>query len=992
MKLPQPIFGIEPLEARIAPATFLVTNTLDSGPGSLRQAILDANASTGTDSVSISLPNLSIIQLKSVLPAITETLHIAPTLTSSRIGLDGSMAIGQSGVNLGSGLVLLGSASSNSSIKGLAIYGFDIAGIEIVDSSSNRISGNYLGLNVFGNLTTFRMAAGVLVNDGSANQIGFGQAGNSIGGNDVGVRITGGADNTVVDYNWIGVTNSSTYSSARSNDTGILVESATKTQIGALGGNTIAGNQSFGIKLAASATNTTIFRNKIGSPTLSPATWTGTQEWGIFIDGANATTIGSGTYQPRPGQGNEISGNSAGGIWIRTGSGPGTTQIAGNIIGIGSSENVSRHYENGGPGILVTTRLDGETFPPQSLQISSNLISGNVGAGIELRCFGRSQPTTIDGNLIGADLRGTAPIGNAAGIIVDGTDAVTIGAKTANTIVASGQEGILIKNSTNVTVLNSNIGFSSFLPNSSEFANGGDGIRLLEVGLVKISGNQIFHNGGDGIFLDGKIPGNRGLTPNVSITGNGIGTHPKFSGTTTNAGSGIHILEANADFQNPKPGVITIADNWVHAAFDDGIVVERSLGVQISDNDVVASGAALRLTNAAKTLVVGNDLLSLNDDGVILDQGTFETVFGTLEQGNRVEGKTTGLSIEAGSNNTVTGNVIRGMTVGIEIESGENNLISRNSFVVGDHGQLVDLGGDGVTPNDSLDADLGPNTLLNSPLLVSAAVTGGQTLLRGEYRGAANSDVRIEWHVNGVFFTEVNVHTDENGIAKLSLDFDQELPAGSSISASASIGLNTSEFSNHVEATVPPEVTVKGAAPGQKPLVQLRDAITGDVMLDHLAFGKSMLKGVKVATADVDGDGFTDLIATPRSGNGVVKVFSGLDGREIVRFSTSSNGQSIRSIAAGDLDGDGTIEVVVGQALKMGGPVSVYDALTGALEQRLTPFGFNTPDRLKLSLQDVDGDALPEIVVRAEIFGGSKKIVLDPISGHVERLARVVRG
>jgi hypothetical protein len=37
---------VNSLERRILPATFTVTNTLDSGPGSLRQAVLDANAST----------------------------------------------------------------------------------------------------------------------------------------------------------------------------------------------------------------------------------------------------------------------------------------------------------------------------------------------------------------------------------------------------------------------------------------------------------------------------------------------------------------------------------------------------------------------------------------------------------------------------------------------------------------------------------------------------------------------------------------------------------------------------------------------------------------------------------------------------------------------------------------------------------------------------------------------------------------------------------
>ena len=47
----RPLFRLRPrleaMEDRTLLSTFLVTNTADSGPGSLRQAILDSNADTG---------------------------------------------------------------------------------------------------------------------------------------------------------------------------------------------------------------------------------------------------------------------------------------------------------------------------------------------------------------------------------------------------------------------------------------------------------------------------------------------------------------------------------------------------------------------------------------------------------------------------------------------------------------------------------------------------------------------------------------------------------------------------------------------------------------------------------------------------------------------------------------------------------------------------------------------------------------------------------
>ncbi len=46
----------DPLRA----ATFTVLNTNDSGPGSLRQAILDANATPGADTIAFNIPGSGI--------------------------------------------------------------------------------------------------------------------------------------------------------------------------------------------------------------------------------------------------------------------------------------------------------------------------------------------------------------------------------------------------------------------------------------------------------------------------------------------------------------------------------------------------------------------------------------------------------------------------------------------------------------------------------------------------------------------------------------------------------------------------------------------------------------------------------------------------------------------------------------------------------------------------------------------------------------------
>jgi parallel beta-helix repeat protein len=64
-------------------ATFTVTNTNDSGPGSLRQAIIDANAAAGADTIVFALSPPATISLLSGLPSIQDALTITGLGASS---------------------------------------------------------------------------------------------------------------------------------------------------------------------------------------------------------------------------------------------------------------------------------------------------------------------------------------------------------------------------------------------------------------------------------------------------------------------------------------------------------------------------------------------------------------------------------------------------------------------------------------------------------------------------------------------------------------------------------------------------------------------------------------------------------------------------------------------------------------------------------------------------------------------------------------------
>jgi hypothetical protein len=76
---------LEGLEDRPTPAVFTVTNTADGGVHSLRQAILDSNATPGTDSIDLNIPGggVHVIPTASALPTITDPVNLDATISAS---------------------------------------------------------------------------------------------------------------------------------------------------------------------------------------------------------------------------------------------------------------------------------------------------------------------------------------------------------------------------------------------------------------------------------------------------------------------------------------------------------------------------------------------------------------------------------------------------------------------------------------------------------------------------------------------------------------------------------------------------------------------------------------------------------------------------------------------------------------------------------------------------------------------------------------------
>jgi hypothetical protein len=145
-------------------STFTVINTNDSGAGSFRQAILDANANAGADMIVFSIPGGGpySISLQSELPTVAESVTIDAT---TQPGFAGVPIVELNGANAGSAKGLVVSVS-NVVVRGLVINRFSDYCVRFMTSNQNNqnnniLEGNYIGIDSTGH--TAQGSLGVFV-------------------------------------------------------------------------------------------------------------------------------------------------------------------------------------------------------------------------------------------------------------------------------------------------------------------------------------------------------------------------------------------------------------------------------------------------------------------------------------------------------------------------------------------------------------------------------------------------------------------------------------------------------------------------------------------------------------------------------------------------------------------------------------------------------------------------------------------------------------
>lgn len=180
---------------------------------------------------------------------------------------------------------------------------------------------------------------------------------------------------------------------------------------------------------------------------------------------------------------------------------------------------------------------------------------------------------------------------------------------------------------------------------------------------------------------------------------------------------------------------------------------------------------------------------------------------------------------------------------------------------------------------------------------------------------------------------------------------------------------------------------VAGADAGGGPNVQAFDAQTRALEFSFFAFDPRFGGGARVAQGDVNGDGTADIVAAAGPGGGPdVHVFDGLDGRLLISFFAFDPGFAGGvNVAAGDVNADGFADIIAGADAGGGPAVNIFSGKDGTFLSGFFAFRTSFTGGVRVAAGDVNDDGFAEVMVAAGPGGIPQVRVFDGRTGDLLR-------
>lgn len=465
----------------------------------------------------------------------------------------------------------------------------------------------------------------------------------------------------------------------------------------------------------------------------------------------------------------------------------------------------------GGAGLLIHSNC-----------VVRGLVINRFGSGIAFESSSGPgvQGSIVEGNYLGTDITGSVALGNGVGVSV-GFDAfgVTIGGtvSAARNVVSGNRFGVIAGS------------FASTVTIQGNFI-GTDASGTADVGNVL---HGVLIGSGGAHVIGGPSPGARNIIsgndvagailfdsgPNL-VSGNFVGTDVTGTRPLGNGGTGIDA-----------EGSATITDNLVSANGGHGLAGSTLSALEVRQNRIGTNRDGTAALGNSRTGIFYSGIGQLTVDNLVSGNGEHGIFMGGMShvvQGNRIGTDITGtlplgnrgngvhmqdIANEIGGPDAGAGNIIAfnngdGVTVETFFASDFRNNALLSNAIFSNGGLGIDLGDDGVTPNDACDADTGGNDFQNFPGIAAVASTSSTTTIQGQLNSKPNTSYLLQFFSSAAadpsgfgegarFLGSTTVTTD----AACNASFTATLPApvapGHFVTATATDPLgSTSEFSN----------------------------------------------------------------------------------------------------------------------------------------------------------------------------------------------------
>jgi len=476
--------------------------------------------------------------------------------------------------------------------------------------------------------------------------------------------------------------------------------------------------------------------------------------------------------------------------------------VEGNFIGTDPTGTLSMPNL---VGVLVegAGNVIGGTTPAER-----NIISGNYYSGLNVQGFSPAlgsatgAPNVIEGNFIGTDVTGTQALGNgigtafnSVGLAISGATILGGSAPGAGNVISGNNGTAVTLSSTEGSVIQGNF-IGTDVTGTKKIGNGGPGIVINDNDFEATSGVTI----GGTQAGEGNIISNNesGLTINGSlnvIQGNLIGTDITGRLDFGNFNDGIDVQGNSNTIGGTDPG----AGNVISGNGSYGILL-TIFGLSTSGNVIQGNRIG---TQADGVSPLGNHRDGIEIVGVQPISAPVDALIG---------------GTDSGAANIIAFNG----RDGVDMQAVQNIGILSNS-IFSNASLGIDLGGDGVTPNDLNDADSGANNLQNYPVLDTVVTDGVGSTITGSFNSTPDTVFRLQFFTNAAadpsgngqgqtFIGTRQLITDSNGNANFVFNFPVAVTVDQFISATATDSSNnTSEFSADIQ------IATGTVAPNQPP-------------------------------------------------------------------------------------------------------------------------------------------------------------------------------